>query len=347
MTLKIRHKSQIGTLKFVKNEPTLFELPQDNPLRRITLDFEIVTNTPAATTLATTPKNNGILKLIKKMAVIMDEVDNKFAIGGFTYYHASKFQNATAPFLSAKNATSPVAGTSTTERYTVTIDFAQNKNNLNDLSGLLNAPALSSLDLRIDWGSISDLFVTVEDTIIDPSTKCRISVDEIYDDGVGENQLSKAILQSRDFRETESRFLISSENQSFGTAEQEEKMLPVPSTVLEQCIVAEANITDGNPSLSDSVVTDIKVQNVRGGQDLIFLDKFDALRRQQKAEYALEDSANDEGVVFLNWTELRFGGLSNNVVDALKFKFLTSAPTVDKQNSILVYNKHIVASKPT
>jgi len=347
MVLKIRHKSQIGTVDFKKNDQVLFELPQDNPLRRVTLDFEIIQETPNGGTPATTPKANGILKFLRKIAVIMDEVDNKFAISGFTYFHASKFQNATTPFLSNKNATAPVADATVTDRYTVTIDFARNKNNLNDLTGLLNAPALSSLDLRIDWGSIADLFGTVNDTIMNASTKCRVSVDEVYDDGNGDNELPQRILEAIDFRETESAFLIDSENNSFGTSEQEEKMLPVPSTVLEQCLITEDNVTDGAPTLSDAVVTDVKIQNVRGGQDLIFIDKWDALRRQQKADYALEDASNEAGIIFLNWAELRFGGLLNNVVDAIKFKFLTAQPTTDKKNRILVYNKHVVASTPT
>lgn len=347
MVLKIRHKSQIGNVKFAKNDAVAFELPQDNPVRRVSLDFEIVLTTPAAQTPATGVRPNGILKLLKKIAVIMNEVDNKFAISGFTYFHTSKFQNATSPFLTNADATAPTAGNSVTERYTITIDFAQNKNNLNDMSGLVNAPALSSFDLRIDWGAISDMFETVGDTVIDALTNCNISIDEVYDDGIGANELDAAILGAVDFRETESTFLITKENDSFGTNEQEEKMLPVPSTILEQCLLTEENITDGTPALSDDVITHIKVQNVRGGQDLIFLDKFDALRRQQKSDYALETDVNNAGVIFINWAELRFGGLLNNVVDAIKFKFLTAAPAALTTNRILVYNKHIVASVPT
>jgi len=349
MVLKIRHKSEIGTILFLENSRApAFELPQDNPLRRISLTFQIDVNTPSGDTPATGFIQNGLLKFIKKMVVLMDGVDNKFAVSALTYYHASKFQNATKPFSTAETAGTVAADSTVSSFFSFTIDFAQNKNDLNDMSGLLNAPALSSLDLIVDWGAITNLYSAVQDTVILPSTKCSISVDEVYDDGTGDNELDSAIINAVDFRETEDAFFVTKLNDSFGTSEQEEKMLPVPSTILQQMLLTETNITTpASTILSNAVVSDLKIQNVRGGQDLIFIDKWNDLQRQQKADYALEKGDNDDGLVFINWAELRFGGLLNNVVDAIKFKFLTLAPAASTENRILLYNKHIVASTPT
>ncbi len=79
--------------------------------------------------------------------------------------------------------------------------------------------------------------------------------------------------------------------------------------------------------------------------------------QQGKAEYSLEFGASsdlssavstaieqgqtlNEGAIFISWSELRLEGLLNNVVDALKYKFLTSADS----GTIKIYKKFLVAT---
>jgi len=43
----------------------------------------------------------------------------------------------------------------------------------------------------------------------------------------------------------------------------------------------------------------------------------------------------------MDYVDLRNGSLNNVNVDAIKYKFLTSAPTTNKINAIRIYKKYI------
>ena len=47
----------------------------------------------------------------------------------------------------------------------------------------------------------------------------------------------------------------------------------------------------------------------------------------------------------MDYVDLRNGALNNINVDAIKYKFLTSAPTADKKNAIRIYKKYIPVSQ--
>lgn len=343
MVLKLRQKHIVNKVDFSQDSDVKIEIPQDNPLRRITLSFlfEVIGGATAGSGII----EDDLLNLVKRIQVIFNGATNKVDVDLRTYFHANTYQNGTSAFRDAFST--PTSSQTDTYKVTVTIDFAQLKNNLTDFSGLFNAPSFSSLDLKIQWGSISDVLSTVGNTTIGSNTKCEVSITEVYDNGQGENQLSDVVLSAQDIREGIDVTNITQAFDSFGGSELEAKILPVPSTVLEHCLVALDNVTDSQSTKSNTVISQLKLENVRGGEELIFFEKWINWFKQNKAEYSLESGVHANGVIFISWNELRLEGLLNNVVDALKYKFLTASPTTNKQNAVRIYKKYIVITQPT
>jgi len=339
MVLKLRQKHLVIELPFKADGEVIEDIPQDNPLRRLTLSFFInYTNSGTMT-----PTNDDLLNLVKRIQLIFNGATNKIDVDLKTYFFANTFQNGTKPFRDAVVTTA-----STNEaKITVTLDFAQLKNNLTDFSGLFNTPAFSSLQLKIQWGSSSDI-ETSSVLTVNAITRCELATTEVYDNGQGENQLDSVVLSAQDIREGVDVTNIAQAFDSFGGNELEAKILPVPSTILEHCLVTQDNVTDGNPATSDTVIDQLRLENVRGGEELIFYDTWVNWKTQNKAEYALTSADfNQLGIIFISWNELRLAGLLNNVVDALKYKFLTAAPTASKINTVRVYKKYIVITQAT
>lgn len=353
MTLKLRHRRVAPETTLKNGDSTTIEIPQDNPLRRVTLNFtQVATN--GTGTITNVPF--GFLNVIKRIRVVMDGFDNKFDVDARTYFEASTFQNGTVPFLDLEQVFTTTASATTTSTLTLTIDFAQLKNNLNDFSGLLNAPALSSLNLIIDYGNVSDVTGSAGGTPTLASS-VDISIDEVYDNGVGENQLPDVVLNSQDFREGLDVTVTTDAHESFNSDELPVKILPVPSTILEHLIYVQTDVTASGFPPSDSLLTQLKLENVRGGGELLFIDKFLNVLKQGKAEFSLEFGVGSDlgsvassslqggrtlrlGAIFISWSELRLEGLLNNVVDALKYKFLTTST----DGTIKIYKKFLVAS---
>jgi len=342
MVLKLRQKHLVIELPFKADGENIIDIPQDNPLRRLTLSFFVdydVINAPLVA------KNDDILNLIKRIQLIFNGATNKIDVDLKTYFFANIFQNGTKPFRDA--LITPVAN-SNQVKITITLDFAQLKNNLTDFSGLFNTPSFSSLQLKIQWGSSADVVTVPANMVINATTRCEIATTEVYDNGQGENQLDDVVLAAQDIREGVDVTNITQAFDSFGGNELEAKILPVPSTILEHCLVTQDNVTDGDPATSDLVIDQIRLENVRGGEELIFYDTWINWKMQNKAEYGLTAAdANNLGIIFISWNELRLAGLLNNVVDALKYKFLTAAPTPAKINTVRVYKKYIVITSPT
>jgi hypothetical protein len=338
MVLKLRQKHLVTEIPFVENSEQIVDIPQDNPLRRITLSFFVDYTT--ITTIATA-KNDDLLNLVKRVQLIFNGATTKFDVDLKTYFFASTFQNGTKLSRDAFNV---AISANNIAKITMTIDFAQLKNNLTDFSGLFNAPAFSSLQLKLQWGDIGDVVSTATTTI--NSAKCELATTEVYDNGQGENQLDEVVLSAQDIREGVDVTNITKAFGSFGGDELEAKILPVPSTILEHCLVTQNFTTSTNPARSDALITQLRLENVRGGEELIFYDTWLNWKTQNKAEYGLTSADVDAGTIFISWNELRLAGLLNNVVDALKYKFLT-ALLGSNTNTVRVYKKYIVITQAT
>jgi len=295
----------------------IIKIPRDNPLRRISMNFEIVVTGTAATLL---PKEDGLLNYIKNIRLVRNGSDNKIDVDLRTYFYASVMQLGVKPILT----TIVTSGVQTAKVYNipVTFDFAKFKNDLGDLNSLLNAPDLESLNLVFDTGAIGDLFGTVTGGVISTTlTKVNVSIIEVYDDEGKVEELSGLLTNAIDYLEAVETFDITAAHTSFPGSQQTEKIQPVPhiheiSTFLT---------LDGSGLKKDDVLSILKVANVTSGGETIFIEKIGDLIRRMKSDFALDTAVL--GLFSLDWDTLRRGGLRVIEDDAIKWFFQNPAPS--------------------
>ena len=339
MALKTRTREIARTADFKENDTVLVQLPQDNLVRRLTLEFDIRTSTPSGDTVGTGVKNEAVLNLVKRIQVRLNGTDNIFDVDLRTYFHALTKEYGHKPHFGAAY-TIPAANASSNRDVVVPIDFALIRDQISDYSALVPANLLDSFELLITWGAIGDLISTVNDTQVDSTTKCKIHVTEVYETTEDRSQIEAVISNLTKIYEGVEETKIDQAYTSYPADELPVDIRPVPARHLSHCLVALANVTDKNPDESNSVITDVKLENVQGGGESILLVDFAVQNRLQ--ELTVQTEAGElVGVLYLNWADIRNGGLDNIAVDALKYKFLTGTPTASKENAVRIYKKYI------
>lgn len=332
--LKTRTRFVDEPVKFSKDNLTFIKIPRDNPLRRISLDFAIVLESGGV--IATGALEDALLKLVKEIRLVRNGSDNKIDVDLLSYFYASAMQVGVQPYRDSF-AIPGINATGTAMHVNITFDFAKFKNDLGDLSALLNAPDLESLNLKIQWGSIVDMVTAVQNTTVASATQCNVSIIEVYDDENKTEELGNLLANAVDYIEAVETFDVVKANTSFPGSQQSEKIQPVPhiheiSTFITQAVSATDVVTR-----SDKVITVAKVANVTSGGETIFVEKWDDLHRRMKSDFALDTDI--VGVVSFDWDTLRRGGLRVIEDDAIKWFFQTLAPATGKANKIKVYKK--------
>ena len=336
MGIRLLEKPIVEKIKFEKNQPVQLELPQDNPFRRLILDFTIAI--AAGATPATTPKSNDFLNLIKKITLEFGSTGKQFSISAVDKYFLDLFDFGTLPHKDALST--PTANNTTTMTFKTIFDFAQNRKVLSDFTALFDAPSKDSVTLTIEFGDISDVYGTVNTTTIDSSTECQVSVLEAFEDPNVEGQsLEDALKDALDIRLGVEEIKIEEAHASFDDDIQEIKVLPVPSVILGQLMFAKLNITDGDPTFDDSVVTQMKLQNVSGAGETIFQEYWDRMAIANKTDFGLETLP--AGMLFFDAKDQRQGGIRNLDVEALKLRILTAAPAAGKKNALRILKRYI------
>ena len=338
--MRLLQKPLVQEIEYKKNKEVKIVCPSENLHRRWTLVFFITIK--AGATVPTNPKHNDFLNLIKKITVYHDGGKTRSSYSAVDKRFFDLFKHGT---FSVKEAlATPNANGTATMKYTMTIDFARRKKILSDYSALLDAPRSQSVYLGIEWGDISDIYGTVGTGDIDDATHCRVSIIEAYDDGIkveGQPNLDEVRKNLVFIKEEISEHLIDKAYESFDADMIEAKILPVNSTMISQLFFTKQNITDGNPVFSDSVVTEIKIQNVEGAGEIIVTDFWANLVDATKTDYTLETLP--AGMLFVDWLDQRQRGLIITAADALKMRLLTIAPAQGKKNSIRVYSEFVTA----
>ena len=340
MAARCRQRLEQDVIPYKAGRQAHIEVPQDRAIRRITMKFEIKVN--AGVTPPTNRKNLHYLNIIKAIILDLNGGVQKIFIDGKSKYFSTLFELGVYPTATSVIAT-PAANNSTTYKVTFNLDFAQQIQTLSDFSALLNAPAIGSLNLIVDWGLITDIFGTANTATIDTDdTKVTISYVEVFDNGSSDGvDLQAALNNAVDIRERiDTPTAIDKEYDSFGTNETSIDILPVPSLILSQMIMTFNNITDGNPLLDNDVIKHFSVENVRAAGEPIIIDSWERYHDTLKMDYRLQDNT-PAGVGFVNWVDQRQGGLRNGAIDALKIKILTKAPTANKKNGVVLLTKFI------
>ncbi|MBA7492251.1 hypothetical protein ES702_02800 [subsurface metagenome] len=337
MVLQTKERPLSGSIEYADNTTKRIEVDRDNLIRRMAMLFSFSVTT--ATTPATGIIEDDLLNAVKKIRLVMDADDNKFNVDLSKWLFVEQVEKGTLPPRDAFAI--PATVTTTVFKVLVNADFAQARQNLSDVSALLDAPNKSSLFLEIDWGSIADVVVTVQDTIIDTATNVKISLTEVFDDEGAEANAQLATAGFIDLREGTDRFDITKAYTSFDDSTLQQQIEPVPANILTHLLVTKEDVTSvsGTPTRNDSVLNQIKVENIKGVGEKIIQTSWDQAHLGNKSEYGLE--AIQTGVAYIDWIDQRRGGLANFVAEAIKWRFLAPAPTATETNAIELYTRYV------
>jgi hypothetical protein len=337
MVLQTKERPLSGGVAYEANKTKRIEVDRDNLIRRMALLFNIVVTT--TTTSGTTIIQDDILNIVKKIRLVMDADDNKFNVDLTKWLFVEQIEKGTLPYRDAFAI--PTTGTSATFQVLVNADFAQARQNLSDVTALLDAPNKSSLFLEIDWGDITRVLEVPNDTIIDSDTELKISLTEVFDDQGAEANAQLATAGFIDLREGTDQFDITKAYQSYDDSTLQQQVEPVPANILTHLLVGKEDITSvsGSPTRSNTVIDQIKVENIKGVGEKIIQVTYDQLHLGNKSEYGLESI--QDGVAYIDWIDQRRGGLANFVAEAIKWRFLTPAPTATETNSIDLYTRYV------
>lgn len=338
MVLKNRQQAISEYVAYQANSTTQQKIPRNNLIRRILLKFSIKIDTPTGATKGSGIKNDNLLNLIKRMRIQLEGVDNIFDVDLRTYAQVINMEYGSK--LEYDTFAVPAVGGTQTVEIIVPIDFSLFRHIMSYYGNVLPANFLGSLNVLIDWGDISNILTTVGGTVISSDTKCNISIVEVYDTEGNTGAYKDVVKNIVKVYEGVQQVTTSKKYDSYPANALKAEVLPVAAQHMSALLFALNNITDGNPLASNTIINDVKVQNVRGGGELLFLENFKILQKSQAQDYRLE-SENPKGVAYLDWQDARNGGLANQIADALYWQFLTDAPTASKENAIRIYVKFI------
>ena len=337
MVLQTKERPLSQPVSFVANSTQRLEVDRDNLIRRMAMLFNIVVTSGASAGL--TIIEDDLLNIVRKVRLVMDADDNKFNVDLTKWLFVEQVEKGTLPKRDVFAI--PANGTSSTFQILINADFAQARQNLSDVTALLDAPNKSSLFLEIEWGSIADVLETVNDTIIDTDTEVRISLTEVFDDAGAEANAKLASAGFIDMREGTDQFDLVKANTSFDDSVKQEQVEPVPANILTHLLVTKEDITSvsNSPTRSNAVLDQVKVENIKGVGEKLVQVSWDQLSFGNKAEYGLESPQT--GVSYIDWIDQRRGGLANFVAEAIKWRFLNPAPTATETNAVLLYTRYV------
>ena len=337
MVLQTKERPLSGSIEFKINDTSKIAIDRDNLIRRMAMLFTITVTT--ATTAGATIIEDDLLNIVKKIRLVMDADDNKFNVDLTKWLFVEQIEKGTLPQRDV--FVIPSTGTSTTFKILVNADFAQARQNLSDVTALLDAPNKSSLSLEIDWGSIADVVETVNDTTINVSTNVKISLTEVFDDQGAEANAKLATAGFIDLREGTDQFLVTKANTSFDDSVLQEQIEPVPANILTHLLVTKEDVTSvsNSPTRENDIITQLKVENIKGVGEKIVQTSFEQAHFGNKSEYGLESI--QVGVSYIDWIDQRRGGLANFVAEAIKWRFLTNAPIATETDAINLFTRYV------
>lgn len=335
----IQTKNRILTDKLSFGESSLkkLDIPLDNDIRRMSLlvNIDIVQGATAAVTLV--DSGMGILPLLKKIKLVMNGDDNKFSLDGTKWYIVEYYEKGTTPFLTVL----PTPAVTASYFVLLQADFASFRQDLSDISALLPAPDLASLKLEVDYGAVADIYETANNTVITAATSgIQVSLTEVFETEAGktvQSQVEGGYIDIREGVETQN---ITAAATSYDTSVLSKTIEPVPTKILTHLLLTREDILDANEeNRKDDILTQIRVENVKGDGERILDEKADALQFSNKVEYGIESLIT--GAYYIDWIDQRRGGLRNFETEAIKWKFLNNAPDSTETDQIEIYTRYV------
>jgi len=167
------------------------DLPRDSVMKGLSLIWTMVLTTGVAAAAGTLSSYDG-LSAIRRIEIVLDGALTLWSIDPVDLVLLNNLWYGTS--LEYTNMAAPGAGLSNTAQYAMYIPFALPFSQDPNLT-LLNAQALTSLQLKVTWGAITDLFQTVNNTSINTSSILSVQTHEIS--GLGPGSIFSALKVSQ------------------------------------------------------------------------------------------------------------------------------------------------------
>jgi len=170
------HKRNLPDIGYVSaGAVSTLDLPRDNVMKQIGLMLKLDQAT-ATTPASGTEPDQGILAAIRRLEIVADGALTLWSLDPASLYALNCLWNGS---VAQRDDLAPPGGSSssTLQAY-LQIPFALPFSEKPNVT-LLNAQALSSLQLRITWGGVSDLYQTVANTTISTTTLVSVESHEI------------------------------------------------------------------------------------------------------------------------------------------------------------------------
>jgi len=310
----------IPQINYITNSTQFVDIPRDRNIRRIVMRFVI-----NVTTTATPPTytEDNILNVIKKIRILQNGNDVKMNTPSRMWFYVEQYEKGTQPRFVA-----PTSSASTTADAEVCLiaDFAQRRQDEDDISALLPARRFASLRLEIDWGGTADL-ATANAPTINSASRCIIEIREVTGEEeitVGNDSKVRSIdeLDFIDLREAIVTQPIDSNHSSFDNDTLKSNVIPAPAIIYQQALMVRDQTAPWGVK-SNALVTDIKVQKEVGRPRNILQRTFFSLFGEIKVEYQIETSVT--GFIYIDWKDkLRYGLENTGNEGDVKYRFLTA-----------------------
>lgn len=157
------------------------DLPRDSVMKGLSLMWTLTLTTAAAAAAGTISAYDG-LSAIRRLEIVADGALTLYSIDPVDLAILDNLWYGTN--LEYTNLAAPGAASSNTQQYGLYIPFALPFAKDPNLT-LLNAQALTSLQLKVTWGAITDLFQTINNTTINTSSVLSSETHEITGLGAG------------------------------------------------------------------------------------------------------------------------------------------------------------------
>ena len=167
-----------GTIPFKEGTKQILSIPRVNAIRWLEL-FCYVT-TVADNTATPTKIENAILKIIKEIRLTLDGDDHPFTVDAKQFFYLEAMEKGTDPPTNKDD----IQTKDTTKTWYVQLrhDFATNRLDETDISGLFPSKRYSMCDLEITWGKLRDMFLNVKGIKIDVANSgCRVERREVFE----------------------------------------------------------------------------------------------------------------------------------------------------------------------
>lgn len=236
-------RRQLSDIAYVSaGQVSTLDMPRDSVLRELGLMFTLSQTTGAAQGSGTLSEG-GIWSAIRRIELSAEGALNLWSIDPVSLYYANALWNGA--FAQRDVLASPGAASSNILQGYLEMPFALPFCANPNLT-LLNAQALSSLTLRITWGSVSDLYQTIANTAINTTSILTPETHEIV--GLGPRSvfsIFKVSQIARDITATQNRFEIE---------------LP-RSNIIRGLLIKARNTTNSVEDLTDGLLNEVTLES--------------------------------------------------------------------------------------